>query len=116
MGRLNATTKTELAKDSFNLATLIKFGFSTPTYITDYGQDITYDSNTYSASSHLLQVGEGSKTGGIKVNSIDITLSAVQQSYVTTFLTTDYMNKQVIIYRAAIDSDGDVIGEPYYVL
>jgi hypothetical protein len=108
----SSATITALASDSINLATLIKLDFPTPIYITDYGQDITYNSQNYDASSYILEVGGASETGDIRVNSMDLILSAVEQSYVSLFLNNNYVNVAVTIQRACLDDNGAVIGEP----
>ena len=108
----NSATIAALASDSIRLATLIKLNFPTPIYITDYGQDITLNTITYDASSYILEVGEASETGAIRVNSMDLVLSAVERSYVSLFLNSDYVKKQVLIQRACLDNNDNVIGEP----
>lgn len=108
----NSATIAALASDSIRLATLIKLDFPTPIYITDYGQDIVYSTITYDASSYILEVGDASESGDIRVNSMDLTLSAVERSYVSLFLQSDYVNKQVLVQRVCLDDNGDVIGEP----
>jgi hypothetical protein len=108
----NSATITALASDSLRLATLIKLNFPTPIYITDYGQDITVNTITYDASSYILQVGDASETGDIRVNSMDLVLSAVERSYVSLLLTSDYINKQVLVQRACLDQNDNIIGDP----
>ena len=108
----NSATIAALASDSIRLATLIKLDFPTPIYLTDYGQDIVYSTITYDASSYILEVGDASESGDIRVNSMDLTLSAVEQSYVSLFLQSDYVNKQVLVQRVCLDDNNNVIGEP----
>lgn len=108
----NSATIAALASDSIRLATLIKLDFPTPIYLTDYGQDIVYSTITYDASSYILEVGDANESGEIRVNSMDLTLSAVYQSYVSLFLQSDYVNKRVLVQRVCLDDNGDVIGEP----
>jgi hypothetical protein len=108
----NSATITALASDSIRLATLIKLNFPTPVYITDYGQDVTYSTITYQASSYILEVGDASESGDIRVNSMDLTLSSVGQTYVSLFLQSDYVNKQVLVQRVCLDDNDNVIGEP----
>ena len=38
---INSATIAELAKDSFNLATLVKLNFSTPLKLTDWGRNVS---------------------------------------------------------------------------
>ena len=112
MPRLDSSTKTALNSDQFRLATLITYNFPTPIYNTDYGVNITYDSKTFTPSSHLISVSDAKETAGVKVNSMDITVSAVEQSFMSLFLSSDYINKQVLIQRAVIDDNNTIIGQP----
>lgn len=108
----NQATINALASDSLRLATLIKLDFPTPRYLTDYGQNISYGGNNYQASSHILSIGDAQETGGVKVNSMDITFSAVEQTFVSLFLTSNHINVRVLIERAVLDDNDDVIGDP----
>lgn len=112
MPRLNSATKTALNSDQFRLATLITYNFPTPIYNTDYGVNITYNSNTFTPSSHLLSVDDATETAGVKVNSMNISVSSVEQSFMSLFLTSDYINKQVLIQRVVLDDNDNIIGEP----
>jgi len=112
MPRLNSATKTALNSDQFRLATLITYNFPTPIYNTDYGVNISYDSKTFTPSSHLIAVDDAQETAGVKVNSMSITVSSVEQSFMSLFLTSDYINKQVLIQKAVLDDNNAIIGEP----
>lgn len=112
MPRLNSATKAALNSDQFRLATLITYNFPTPKYHTDYGVNITYDSKTFTPSSHLISISDAKETAGVKVNSMDITVSAVERSFMALFLTSDYINKQVLIQRVVLDDNDVIIGEP----
>lgn len=112
MPRLDSATKTALNSDQFRLATLITYNFPIPVYHTDYGVNITHDSKTFVPSSHLIGVGDATETAGVKVNSMSITLSSVEQYFMSLFLTSTYINKQVLIQRAVIDDNNQVIGQP----
>lgn len=109
---VNSATIDALGSDSVRLATLIELNLSSTYYLTDYGSDISYGGSTYIASSHILEVGDASETGSIKVNSMNITFSAVDRTFVSLFLNSNYMNKTMSIKRAVLDVSGNVIGEP----
>jgi hypothetical protein len=109
---IDAATITELAKDNFNLATLIQFDLSSTLYLTDWGRNLSALSQTWSSSPHFLGVGDVTETSNLRVNTLDITLSGVEQSYVAIFLSQNYIDRPVKIYRAAINSSDAVIGAP----
>ena len=112
---LGAATITALASDSFNLATLIKLDFPSPLRFTDWDRDLAALSVTWTSSSHLLEVADVSESADLKVGSLNITLSGVEQSYISVFLNNDYIDVPVDIYRAVIDSSDAVVGTPILV-
>lgn len=106
---LTPAVKTALATDSFRLATLIDIHFATVRRITDFGQDITYNSNTYSSSGHIVSIDNTSETAGLRVNGFNITLSGVDRTYVDLFLANDYVNTKVEINRAVCTITNNVV-------
>jgi len=112
---IDSATIAELAKDDFNLATLIKLEFSTALYITDWDRDVSALSTTWASSPHFLSVGNPSETSELRVNTLDITLSGVQQSYVSLFLSQAYIDRPVKIYRAVLNDSDAVIGSPILI-
>lgn len=112
---INALTKAELLKDSFRLASLIQFDFSTVIKITDYGATITHATHgTFTPSSHVIEVGETAETSGLKVNSFNLVFSSVDQAFSNLFLYDDYMGVQVKIWRATLDASDNIVGDPWY--
>ena len=112
---IDSATIAELAKDDFNLATLIRFDFSSVVYLTDWDRDISALSATWNSSPHFLGVGDVKETSDLRVNTVDITLSGVEQSYVSLFLSQNYIDVPARIYRAVLDDNDVVIGSPILV-
>lgn len=111
---INSTTKTALSTDGFRLATLLRIDFSTIVYLTDYGNDLTVTGlGTFSSSAHLLEISSVTESGALKVNTLNLQMSGVEQSYISIFLQQDYMDRQVRIWRAVIDSNDSVVGAPF---
>ena len=106
---LTNAVKVALANDSFRLATLIDLNFPIPKRLTDFGQNVTYNSNTYEASDHLLSIQDTSETSSIKVNSFDLTLSGVERTYIDLVLDGDHINTRVDINRAIVTITNNVI-------
>jgi len=112
---IDASTIAELAKDDFNLATLIKLEFDTPLYITDWDRSVTALSATWVSSPHFMSSGDVTETSDLRVNTVNITLSGVEQSYISIFLSQDYIDKPIKFYRAVLDDSDVVIGSPILV-
>ncbi len=108
---VHSSTATELAKDAFEMAHLVKIDFVTPVYLTDNAHDLTYDGDDYEAGGHLLQMSNVQETSDVRVGKFNIQLSGVEQSYISVLLGQNYINKQVLIYRAALNNN-TIIGDP----
>lgn len=106
---LTTAVRTALATDSFRLATLIDINFSPVKRITDFGQDITYNSNVYSSSEHILDIDNTSETAGLRVNGFNITLSGVDRTYIDLFLDNEYVNTKVTLNRAVCTITNNVV-------
>ncbi len=108
---INASVVTELAKDDFNMVDLLYFGFDTPIYITTASHDV--DTGTlYASSPHTLNLGNVQEHADLRVGTFNITLSGVEQTYVSLFLSDDYMDVRVTYHKALLDDSGAVIGQP----
>ena len=111
---INATTKAALGTDGFRFATLIKIDFHYVLYVTDYGVNLTVPSlGTFINSSHFIDISSIKETGALKVNTVNFELSGVDRSYIAIFLGQDYMDRRFQVWRAVIDADDNVVGEPF---
>jgi len=111
---INSTTKAALATDGFRFATLIRMDFDTILYLTDYGVNLTVTAlGTFISSPHMIEISDVRESGALKVNTFNLQLSGVEQSYISIFLSQDYMDRRFRIWRSVIDSDNNVIGEPF---
>ena len=114
---LSSSVKTELATGNIAPVHLIDLNFATPQYLTDCSFNLTSSisgsSRTYTASGHILNIGnsqEGSKP--IK-NSLNLTLSGVDQSFISIALNENIINATVQIYRAFLNSSNAIISDPF---
>lgn len=122
MGRdLSNLTREFLARDAIVSYLLVEVGVSAPVnglnavYYTDAPFDLTYDTdtapdagdNTYEAQGDFLAIAEAQENSELRVSSINITLSALNLSNITTFATSDQINQTVSIYRALWDQGND---------
>ena len=108
---LNSSFVTELAKDSFDLCNLMFIDVGSGIYVTDYFHDITYDGDTYLASDHLISIGSPRESRDLRVNTLNVALSGVEQSFISLFLQNDFVNRRVLIYKGAM-SGGSIVGAP----
>lgn len=115
MRSVHADVIAELAKDSFYMSHLVALEFSTPVYMTDYANDISHGGKTYLASGHLLDVASPQESQELKVGTISLTLSGVEQSFISVFLGQEWINRKATFSRAVLTASGDIIGEPVVV-
>lgn len=117
MKTIDSATQAELNKNNFNIVSLISFyniGGS-DTFLTDGAVDITYNSVTYLSTKGFLGMSAIQEDEDLKIENIDITLSAVDSSNVKLFLDYDYIDRRVTIHRAIISDAHTVIGQPILV-
>jgi len=105
----------ELAKNAFEMAHLVKIDFATAVYLTDHAHDISHSSITYEAGGHLLGIAAINETSEIRVGSVSLKLSGVQQAQIATLLSGNYIDRQVTIKRVVLDSVGAIIGDPILI-
>jgi len=109
---IHADVITELAKDSFDMAHIVTVDFSTKLYLTDFARDITYGSDVYTASSHLLDLSDVNETSNVQSSTFTLNLSGVNQSFISILLSENFIDRAVTISRVILNSSGAVIGSP----
>ena len=120
---LSNNQNTALARDAIVSYVLIEIGVASPVsgmnavYYTDAPFDITYDSttapdsgtNTYQAQGDFLGISETQENSEVRVSNINLTLSALNSTNITTFAKTEQINQTVTIYRVLLDQSTNAI-------
>ena len=112
---IDAATITALQSDAFNMAHLIQLDFSAVVRLTDWGRNIPALSSTFLSSPHLVGIGDSSESTDIRINSIDLVLSGVEQTFIALFLNNNYMDVRARIWKAVLDSSDAIVGAPFLV-
>lgn len=112
---IDAAVVTALQADEIRLAHFVTMYFSSTLYITDYGHDIDYSGNTYEALNGFMGASDPTETRDLKVNSITLSMSGVDQTFISIFLNQDWVNRRVTLQTAVLDSADAVIGSPITV-
>ncbi len=114
---LTSAVKTELATGNINPVLLIEIEFSTPVYLTNASFDITSSvsgtSRTYASNGHLRGITGVSETNKPTKNSLALTLSGVDQTYIALALSENIINKEVYVYRGFLDANQAIIADPF---
>ena len=113
---MSASVKTEIAKPANRPCHLVSLHFdSGTTYITDYHRKLTYDSNDYLAFGSLLGATDIEETSELMVSSMTLSMSGIDQTMISAFLSDDYIDRTVKIYKAHINDSGAVIADPILI-
>ena len=110
---LTSAVNTELATDSLNPVTLVYLGVASGSRYTDHYKDITYASNTYTASSLFMDASAVSESSEVEVTNIELRFSGADQTIISLFLNNNYMNKDVEVYKGFLDSSQSLISNPF---
>ena len=114
---LSNSVKTELATGNIRPVHLIHLNFATPVYLTDCSfaltSSISGSSRTYTASGHILGIGSAQEGSTPIKNSLNLTLSGVDQTYISVALNENIINDTVQIYRGFLDSSNALISDPF---
>jgi len=112
---MSAAMLTEIAKQNIILFHLVQFHFSTIEYLTDWQADIPWNGNDYLSIGNLLHIAVITEDVNPRVGVINISFSGVNQANISTALTEDYTDKQVLIYRGFLDTSHDLILDPILI-
>jgi hypothetical protein len=114
---LTSAVKTELATGNIEPVLLIDLGFASRVYLTNASFDITSSvsgtSRTYLANGHFRGITAVSETAKPSKNSLVVTLSGVDQTYISVVLNENIINSDVFIYRGFLDANLALIADPF---
>jgi len=114
---LTSAVKTELATGNVRPILLVYIGFATPVYLTNCSFDlvssVSGSSQTYTASGHLRGITNVSESNQPTKNTLALSLSAVDQTYVAVALNENIINKEVKIWRGYLDTSNSLIADPF---
>ena len=110
---LTTALKNELATDSLQPITLVYINVGTGFRFTDHYKDITYDSNTYSASSLFTKLTSVTESSEVEVSNITLSFSGADQTIISLFLSNSYMEKEAEVYKGLLNTSEAVIADPF---
>tara|TARA_R110000796_G_scaffold61478_2_gene142336 strand:- start:479 stop:1033 length:555 start_codon:yes stop_codon:yes gene_type:complete len=108
---IDAATITALQSDAIRLCHLIQIDFPTVTKITDNYHAVEFEGDDFEPVGHLLKIGQPQETQELRVGTVKLTLSGVDQAYISIFLSQTYINRRVRIWKAVLDDAGQIIGD-----
>ena len=108
---INASTISALQSDQIRMCHLVQIDFDSVTRITDNFHAVVSDGDTFLPAGHLLSIQDVQETEELRVGSLKISLSSVDQAFVSLFLNIDYLNRRVRIWNAILNASGQLIGD-----
>lgn len=108
----DTTAKTESLKSFNTVATLIEIvvDSNNPTYLTDYARNVTHDGKTYLSAQGMLGFSAVLEDSTNSIQSIDVTLTAIEEQFVNLFLDYDYVDRPVKLRKLFLDQSGAALG------
>ena len=114
---LSSAVKTELATGVIDPVVLVEIDFATPVYLTNASFDITSNvsgtSRTYLSNGHLRGITGVTETNAPTKNTLVVSLSGVDQTYISVALNENIINDNVVIYRGYLDANLALISDPF---
>lgn len=118
---LHADVVSAIASGSYRYAHLVEIQWDSSNggtdYLTDAQFDIVDNSQTYTASAFLLSSTTVEESTKISTNSIQISISGVNQTYISALLALNYkyIDRKVVIKRVILGDTNLVVGESVIV-
>lgn len=72
-------------------------------YFTDSYRAIVWNGNTYTAAGHLLGFSNLTESAELRIADVQVQLAGVDQSMISQVLTKNYIDRQLLIYKAMFD-------------
>ena len=114
---LSSAVKTEVATGVIDPVLLIEIGFNTPKYLTnapfDIVSSVSGSSRTYQTNGHLRNITGVNETNKPTKNTLSLSLSGVDQTYISLALSENIINSEVYIYRGFLNTSNALIADPF---
>lgn len=109
----SAAVITQLGAPTSTPVHLVEAYFDSGTdLITDAFTRVVWGSNTYLPAGRMLGFSGLSETADMRIPTVTMSLSGVDQVYVSLALNTPFMDRRLCIYKAFLDSARAVISSP----
>jgi len=108
---LDSSVVTETTQRRVRPRTLVKFEFDSGDVrlCTGY-QNITFNSEEYTAAGHLGSVSAIREETELNANGVELTLSGIPSEWISIALSENFKGRYVTIYDCFVDSAGAIVG------
>jgi hypothetical protein len=110
---IDSATLAEINADQCIPVNLLEIEWdNTYTRICDFNRDITHDGNTYVAMGHYLGFSEIEETSQLTTGTLTGSLSGVDNTFIALFLSENYLDRPINLYKGFLDSALTLIADP----
>ena len=108
--------QTEIVKSANKPFHLINLSFdSIDYYLSDAYIPVTFSGNEYTPTGSFLSFSDIVETTETNIESITIALSGVDTTFLSAFLSDEYLDRTVEIYKAFLDSNDALVSSPLLI-
>ena len=101
---LSSDLQTQVSAKATAIAFLIELNLSSVVRVTNWYQDVTYDSNLYVAGGDFVSVDQVTESGELQVNELQLKLSNITNTVRNLIITGDYIDVTANIDLAFFNS------------
>lgn len=109
---LSSDLLTELANQNIKPILLLEMLFATPQRLTNHYKNISFNSNTYSASGHLLSITNKAENAELDVSNFSVNLSAVDSAF-TSILLNNVVSNDIVTIDIGLLNGSDALIDTY---
>jgi len=108
--------QTEVVKSQNRPVHLVEIAFDDETlYMTDAYKAITFGGNEYIAVGHFMGFSDIEEAAEVMVSSVTLSLSGIDQVWLSNVLNKDYIDRTVKIYTAFLDDAQTLVIDPVLI-
>lgn len=110
---MTAAVLSEIAKESIRIAHLVELYLPPSTqYFTNAGRDLVWNANNYESNGNFLEVGQITETLSPTIQTMSLRMSGIPQANIAEILTIQHVDRRIVVRRAFLDANTNVIPEP----
>jgi len=108
--------QTEIVKGQNRPVHLVEVVFDDETvYMTDAYKAITFDGNSYTAIGHFMGFSDIEEAAEVMVSSVTLSLSGIDQVWISNVLNKEYIDRTVKIYTAFLNDAQALVIDPVLI-